>query len=229
MKYTRQQLQEKYEKLPEDLKNAIFSVETADIIQKISKKYGLQIDQMGELASETGLVMMGLTHPKDYIKNLSGRLGVDIDTAKKIAQEVNSEIFLPVKEHLKKIHGIEKEAPEKDMEVKLPGEEVTPFELTQKHKPEPPLVPEITKPPEPSAPPKPEPDLSDTAHPTAPKPSAEPQPETEPPTAIFREKIMEKPFRKPSQTTEIEEPKETPPSKTAEEYKEGDPYREMIS
>ena len=51
---TKQQLLERYQKLPEDLKEAIFSVETTEIIQKISKKYGLLIDKMGELASETG-------------------------------------------------------------------------------------------------------------------------------------------------------------------------------
>ena len=43
---TQQQLLERYQKLPEDLKEAIFSVETAEIIQKISKKYGISREEL---------------------------------------------------------------------------------------------------------------------------------------------------------------------------------------
>lgn len=106
MEYTQKQLQEKYKSLPEDLKDAIFGVQSAEIIQNISKKHHLQIDQMGELAAETGLVLLGLTKPEDYIKNLSNRLKINIKDARDIALEVNIEIFSKVKESLKKLHGI---------------------------------------------------------------------------------------------------------------------------
>jgi hypothetical protein len=103
-KYTPEQLREIYLKLPEDLKDAIFSVDSAEIIQAISKKYNLAIDKTGELADETGLVMLGLSHPKDFISNLSRRLQADKETAEKIAGEINSQIFVKVRESLKKIH-----------------------------------------------------------------------------------------------------------------------------
>jgi hypothetical protein len=105
-KLTSQQLKEIYQKLPEDLKDAMFSVDSAEIIQSLGKKYNLAIDKTGELADETGLVMLGLTHPRDFISNLSQRLGVDKETARKIAEEINQQIFAKVRDSLKKIHGI---------------------------------------------------------------------------------------------------------------------------
>ena len=104
-KLTQQQLREIYAKLPEDLKDAIFSVNSADVIMSIGKKYNLTINKMGELADETGLVMLGLTPPNNFISNLNGRLEVDAEVAKKIAEEINSEIFSKIRESLKKIHG----------------------------------------------------------------------------------------------------------------------------
>lgn len=112
-KFDQKIFRERYEKLPSDLREAIFSEENADKIQEISKKYSLYVDKMGELAEESGLVMLGFTHPKDFIKNLSERLGVDAEKAKEIAKDVNEQIFGPVRESLKKLHKIsEEEIPE---------------------------------------------------------------------------------------------------------------------
>lgn len=105
-KYTQEQLLEKFNSLPQELKQAIAGVETSEIIQSISRKHHLQIDQMGELAAETGLVLLGLTKPEDYIKNLNSRLKINLKDARDIALEVNIEIFSKVKESLKKLHGI---------------------------------------------------------------------------------------------------------------------------
>ena len=94
-------------KLPEDLKNAIFSIDSAETIQAIGKKSNLPIDKIGELADETGLVMLGLTHPNNFISNLAERLKLDKESARKIAEEINTQIFAKVRESLKKIHGVE--------------------------------------------------------------------------------------------------------------------------
>jgi len=104
--YTNEQLIEFYKKLPKDLQEAILSVNTSSIIQNIGKKYILSIDKIGELADETGMVMVGITHPHNYISNLAQRLSVDKETARKIAEEINTQIFAKVRESLKKIHGI---------------------------------------------------------------------------------------------------------------------------
>ena len=106
-KLTPQQLREIYLKLPKDLQDAIFSVDSAERIQSIGKKYNLAIDKTGELADETGLVMLGLTHPNNFISNLAQRLKVDKESAKKIAEEINNQIFAEIRESLKKVHGVE--------------------------------------------------------------------------------------------------------------------------
>ncbi len=105
-KYTPEQLLEFYKKLPKDLQEAILSVNTSSIIQNVGNKYKLAIDKIGELADETGLVMLGLTHPNNYISNLVQRLSIDKGAARKIAEEINTQIFAKIRESLKKIHGI---------------------------------------------------------------------------------------------------------------------------
>ena len=135
--------QELESKLPSDLKTAIYSADSSTAIENISKKYGLHIDQMGKLAEETGLVMLGVTHPKDFISNLAGRLGVDQLTAKSIARDVNEQIFKKVRESLMKIHGLgetpaetpKTEKPEVKVEIKM---EPKPLEI----RPVPPAQPE---------------------------------------------------------------------------------------
>ena len=135
--------QELESKLPSDLKTAIYSADSSTAIENISKKYGLHIDQMGKLAEETGLVMLGVTHPKDFISNLAKRLQVDQLTAKSIAQDVNEQIFKKVRESLMKIHGLgetpaetpKTEKPEVKVEIKM---EPKPLEI----RPVPPAQPE---------------------------------------------------------------------------------------
>lgn len=126
MGYTQQQLQEIYKSLPEDLKEAIFGVHNAEIIQNISKKNNLHVDQMGELAAETGLVLLGLTRPENYIKNLGNRLNIDLKQAREIAMQVNIEIFSKVKESLKKIHGIGQTIQETPKEEMKPENSASP-------------------------------------------------------------------------------------------------------
>jgi hypothetical protein len=105
-KYTPEQLLEFYKKLPKDLQEAIINIDTPGIIQAIGKKYNLPIDKTGELADETGLVMLGLTHPNNFISNLTQRLDTDKETARKIGEEINNQIFAKVRESLKKVHEI---------------------------------------------------------------------------------------------------------------------------
>ena len=93
----------KYQELPEDLQRALVSPSFSNAITETGKKEGLAIDKIGELAEETGFVMLGMTAPSDYVKNLTARLGVPQEKAKMIAEEINQKIFKPVRESLKKL------------------------------------------------------------------------------------------------------------------------------
>lgn len=98
----------------------MFDVDSSEVITSIGKKHKLAIDEMGELASETGRVMLGLTHPNNFISNLAQRLGVDKQKAKEIAEDININIFKKVRESLKKIHGIEDGETPKDSPLEFP-------------------------------------------------------------------------------------------------------------
>lgn len=105
--YTKQQLQEQYEKLPDVLKDALYSVETADKVHEIGKKSGLTIEKMGFMAEEVGRIILGLTRPGEFVALLAERLEVDKDTAQKIALDINHQILFPLREALKRTHKIE--------------------------------------------------------------------------------------------------------------------------
>lgn len=122
-------MMERFRDLPDDLQNAVFSPNTADAILAVGKKAGIAIDKIGELADETGLVMLGLTPPGEFIRNLTKRLEVDPEKAKAIAEEINQKIFQPVRESLKRVHGLGERPPSSN---KPPGSSKPGFETAKK-------------------------------------------------------------------------------------------------
>ncbi len=117
--YTREQLNERYKSLPKDVQEAIIGIETADIIGQIGNEKKMMIDKVGELADETGLVLLGFTRPSQFVSHLSERLRMEKSAAKEIAEEINTRIFFPIRENLKKIHGLREEEAEKE-EIEAP-------------------------------------------------------------------------------------------------------------
>lgn len=142
---------EKYEKLPLELREAIASVDTANIILATGRTHGLPIDKIGKLAEETGYIMGGVAPAKEFIPALEEALEISHDQAKAIAVEINQKIFLPIREHLKKMHG-EKWADEITSGAKLST--VKPAAPPAKVPPPAPRAPEIRPAPRPQ--PKPE-------------------------------------------------------------------------
>lgn len=104
MEYQYQQLEEKFKLLPEDIRRVISSAEIMGKIADIAENHDLMLDKADELAQETSFVMLGLTHPNEFIPHLRKRLGVSDDVVNKIADEVNEQVFKEIRESLKKIH-----------------------------------------------------------------------------------------------------------------------------
>ena len=107
--FTEEQIAQMYDNLPEDLKDVIFGLEMNEIVERIGRGNRLNIEQIGDLANETGMVMLGVTHPNEFIANLAERLEVDKEKARAIAQEINEQIFKKVRESLRKIHNMREE------------------------------------------------------------------------------------------------------------------------
>lgn len=115
-KYSTEELNDIFDRLPEEIKDAIVSVDNARMISALGKKYNLHIDKVGEIAEETGLVLLGLTHPTEFVSNLTKRLGIDRIIASQIASDINDQVFLKVRELLK---DIQKETAKKEEEEEL--------------------------------------------------------------------------------------------------------------
>ncbi|MBI3633535.1 MAG: hypothetical protein HY226_04555 [Candidatus Vogelbacteria bacterium] len=103
MDYSPQELNEVFKGLPQTLKEAVTSVETAETINNIGRKYGLHIDQIGVLGIESGKILLGLAHPTEFVSNITKKLGIERVVASQIASEINDKVFLRVRELLKGI------------------------------------------------------------------------------------------------------------------------------
>lgn len=105
--YTQEQLEQIYQKLPEELQEAIFSVGTAENIGQICEGHGIGDERVSEVAKYTGFVLMGLILPQEF----SGVLETDIKLPKTladaIARDINRLVFYPVKPALEQLHRME--------------------------------------------------------------------------------------------------------------------------
>lgn len=111
-KYTQQQLEEKYDNLPEDLRAALFNVDIANKMFEIGKKNRLTIEETGNVSEEAGLVILGLEKPQNLLANIKNRLNLDESEIKKIVHDVNEQVFFPLREALRKAHNIDIEGGE---------------------------------------------------------------------------------------------------------------------
>src|SRR3989338_2365577 len=125
--YNTQQIRGIYSKLPNDIKEAIFSVDVSDKIIDIGKKHKLAVDKIGIIGNETSRVMLCVTHPNEFIGNLAERLEVDKEKARAIAQKINEQVFKKVRESLRKIHNM-REGAEEENQDKI---KVSPFGNSQ--------------------------------------------------------------------------------------------------
>ena len=104
--YSKDQLWKLYEKLPEELQEAIFSGESADNIDNICARNSID-NLTAEVAKYAGRVLMGILSPADFQKTLEKELKLEEPLAKKVSQEINRFIFFPVKKSLNSLYKIE--------------------------------------------------------------------------------------------------------------------------
>jgi len=124
--YKKEQLWKLYEKLPEELKEAVFAEETANNIDDICTRNGIEDNRISEIARYTGRVLMGVLPPEDFQETLEKELKLEKDLAKKVSQEINRFIFYPVKASLEELYKIEIAPPAKPTGITPPPEEKPP-------------------------------------------------------------------------------------------------------
>lgn len=101
---TKEEFWDLYEKLPPELKEAIFSVETADHISNICNRYEIQGEGISKVAKIIGDVLLGLLPLENLPNELDSVLTLEKDVIKKMNREVNRFIFFPIKTALKELY-----------------------------------------------------------------------------------------------------------------------------
>ena len=115
LKITQQQALKRWDTLPQNLREAIFSELNADILWRICKEQHLSEDKIYKIAALAGDVIMGFIHPEDLAREIKQELGINIEIANSVAIEINRKIFMPIKSEIDKVYA--PAAPAEEIEV----------------------------------------------------------------------------------------------------------------
>lgn len=138
---TRDQLWQLYEKLPEDLKEAIFSAEVADRNGDLAEKYGFH-DEVSTFAALVGDVLLGILPPKQFNERLRKELGLEPKVADALFQDAQQLIFEPLQEGLDLLYKNQISSPQ-----------VAAKRVQRGTKPPPSMASRSSQPPKPTSPP----------------------------------------------------------------------------
>lgn len=106
-KYTPEQIQEKYDALPEPLKGLLSSPDVHEKIRKIGDTHGLLIDKVGELVDQVGLVVLGFAKSSNFVSDITTRLEIDSSAAETIAKEINTEVFGLMRDSMRPVQPVQ--------------------------------------------------------------------------------------------------------------------------
>jgi len=104
-KYTQNELWKLYEKLPEEIKDVMFSAQTGDYIFNICQRNGIEDgESISFVAKSVGEVLLGILPPNKMAEVLAKNLNIPESRAKKITSEIEHFIFQPIKNHLENLY-----------------------------------------------------------------------------------------------------------------------------
>ncbi|MDO8424790.1 MAG: hypothetical protein Q7S70_02520 [bacterium] len=104
--YNKERLTELFEKLPAELQEAVFSMDTAETIRKSCETYGIEDERVGQIAELAGLVLMGLALPEEFSEKLENEIKLPKVLAQVIGREINRFVFYPLKPALEELNKI---------------------------------------------------------------------------------------------------------------------------
>ncbi len=115
--YPKEQLQELYKYLPEDLQKAFFSEEIGGKIKEICLKNETDNeDIVFEVTKNIGYVFLGLLPPNELQASLEKEL--KLKNAENITSEITEAIFLPLKNSLEKLYNMKIEVKKVEKKIK---------------------------------------------------------------------------------------------------------------
>jgi len=104
LQITKKQILEKWDNIPETLKEALFSDEIETIILKICQNHKLNDQQIEIIGLAIGDVLLGFLPPALLSQQLE-KDGFPSDLTASISKEINEKVFAPLIEELAQIYG----------------------------------------------------------------------------------------------------------------------------
>lgn len=94
-------IKERFDALPDSIKEVILSSHYEESLIEIGKQYNLNVEQLGIVERETTLTMMGLTPVRDFEAELTREIKIDALKGSQIVKDINEKIFLKIRDLLK--------------------------------------------------------------------------------------------------------------------------------
>ena len=130
--YTKEQVGKVYEKLPEELREALFAIETTEAIGNACIKHKISDLSNRKITEYIGYVLLGLVLPQDFEQLLQKDLKVPKKVAQEIAREINRFVFYPVKSALEQLHNVQITPTSKTLTSKTTSQKTEQLEPPQK-------------------------------------------------------------------------------------------------
>lgn len=102
---TNEQIYDRWESIPEVLREAFFSTENGEIVWKACEEVGLPEDVIDNVLIVLGNVLLGFTHVNDLAKELQSIPGMDPKAIDPIIFQIDRRVFAPVKGEILKLYG----------------------------------------------------------------------------------------------------------------------------
>lgn len=97
-------LDERFSKLPEEIKKTIIDIGYNFKINSIAQEYKLNVPEMNTLEETTTRVITGAIHPDSFERELRTRLDLGEDTARAMTRAINTEILKPIRDKMEQVY-----------------------------------------------------------------------------------------------------------------------------
>lgn len=129
LQITRQQTLRRWNVLPQNLRESLFSEYNSNILWRICEEQHLSEDKISKIATLAGDVIMGFIHPEDLDDEIKKTLGINQEIAAFIARQIDRKIFSLIKNDINKVY-----APAGTLaEEKLAEESALSSEISEEH------------------------------------------------------------------------------------------------
>ncbi len=95
---TTEQYRELFNKLPEETQDLILSEETAKSVFDSCIANNIDVDKIPEVSKYAGYVLAGVMEENDFDATLEESVGLDKESAKKIAEDIAKDVFSKIGE-----------------------------------------------------------------------------------------------------------------------------------